>query len=512
MSTNTVNNKRIAKNTLFLYVRMLIILIISLYTSRIVLNTLGVKDYGIYNIVGGIVVLFSFLNGSLASATQRFLNFEMGRNDFERVKNVFSASLHAHILIAVVILILCESIGLWIVSTQLNIPVERRDAALWTYHLSIITFFISIIRIPFNASIIASEKMNFYAYISIIEAMAKLGIVYLLLSTSVDKLILYAILQTSVCLLITLAYINYCIRNFKYISFSFKFDKSLLKGILSFSGWSCYGNLSNIAASQGLNIILNLFFGVAVNAAMGIANQVSSTVYGFVANFQTAFNPQLIKLYSSDKKEEMRLLIYRASRISFFLLLLIALPLLFNTEPVLYIWLNQAPEYTVIFCQLILIDQFFYALSGPLWISAQASGKIAKYMIAVGNFNITTLIISYVLLKLGCPAVSVLLCKIFIDFVVYGYRIMYLKKYIDLDIRDYTCNTILPIVKVTLISVLTPYLLNNLIEFSLLNLLIKIVITVIVTSLIILFVGLTRNERNYILKNLKNRLHINKHL
>lgn len=269
--------------------------------------------------------------------------------------------------------------------------------------------------------------MNFYAYISIIEAMAKLGIVYLLLSTSVDKLILYAILQTLVCLLITLAYINYCIRNFKYISFSFKFDKSLLKGILSFSGWSCYGNLSNIAASQGLNIILNLFFGVAVNAAMGIANQVSSTVYGFVANFQTAFNPQLIKLYSSDKKEEMRLLIYRASRISFFLLLLIALPLLFNTEPVLYIWLNQAPEYTVIFCQLILIDQFFYALSGPLWISAQASGKIAKYMIAVGNFNITTLIISYVLLKLECPAVSVLLCKIFIDFMVYGYRIMYLK-------------------------------------------------------------------------------------
>lgn len=505
MFSSSESNKRIVKNTIFLYIRMLLILIISLYTSRVVLNTLGVEDYGIYNIVGGIIVLFSFLNSSLASATQRFLNFELGRNDISKVKNVFSASLQAHILITFIILVLCESIGLWIVNTQLNLPIGRMNAAIWTYHLSIITFCISIIRIPFNAAIIASERMNFYAYISIIEALSKLGVIYLLQIVGIDKLILYAILQGLVCLLITIAYIQYSVKNFNYISFNLKVNKPQLKGILSFSGWSCYGNLSNIAAGQGLNLLLNLFFGVTVNAAMGIANQVSSTVYGFVANFQTAFNPQLVKLYSADKKEDMKLLIYRASRISYFLLLLIALPLLFNTKPVLYIWLNQIPEYAIIFCQLILIDQFFYALSGPLWISAQARGKIASYMMAVGNFNISTLIISYILLKLDCPATSVISSKIFIDFIVYIYRILYLKKHISLNIKDYTHNTIFPIIKVTIISLFVPYFLNHFIEYNLPNLLFKIIITIITTVVIIFTLGITNNERNYIIKNIKSR-------
>lgn len=510
MKTSSENNKVIFKNTVFLYVRMLLILAISLYTSRVVLNILGVEDYGIYNIVGGIVILFSFLNSSLASATQRFLNFELGRNNIHRVKDVFIASLHAHFLIALVILLLSESVGLWIIKTQLNIPIARFNAALWTYHLSIFTFCINIIRIPFNAAIIASERMAFYAYVSIFESLGKLGVVYLLLLSSIDKLIFYSILQALVCSLITLAFIFYCIKEFRFVSFSLKYKKTQLKEILSFSGWSCYGNLSNIAASQGLNLLLNLFFGVTVNAAMGIANQVSSAVYGFVGNFQTAFNPQLVKLYSSDKKEDMLLLIYRASRISFYLLLLITLPLLFNTEYVLFLWLNQVPEFTTIFCQLILIDHFFFALSGPLWVSAQANGKIAKYMITVGNFNILTLILSYVILKLGAPAISVILCKIIIDLIVYVYRIIYLKKRIGLNIKEYSYTTIVPIIKVTLISLPIPYVFESLTESNnIINLIIKVFVTVFVSSLIIYYCGLTRNERNFMIKSVKNKLNIN---
>lgn len=503
------NNNRIVKNTIFLYIRMFFILVISLYTSRIILNTLGVQDYGIYNIVGGIVVLFSFLNNSLASATQRFLNYEMGHKDAKKVKNVFITCLQVHIIIALFIILLCESIGLWFLNTQLNIPVERMNAALLAFHFSIITFGINIIRIPFNASIIASEKMNFYAYISIIDAISKLLVVMLLEYISHDKLILYAVLQTFVSIFVTLIYVLYCTNRFDFISFSFKFDKIQMKSILSFSAWSCYGTLSNIASNQGLNIILNVFFGVAVNAAMGIAHQVSGAVYGFVSNFQNAFGPQLVKLYSGGNINEMCNLIYRASKISFFLLLLITLPLLFNAEDVLYIWLNQVPEYAVVFCQIILVDQFFFALSGPLWVSAQASGKIAKYMISVGNFNISVLIISYLLLELGCPAVSVIICKTFIDFIVLGYRILYLKIHIDLNIKDYFYNVILPIVKVVPISLLIPYLLNYAVQYSLLNFLIKIIVTVLITSFVIYSIGLTKNERTYILNNINKRLHAN---
>lgn len=300
---NISNNKRIAKNTMMLYIRMLLSMIVSLYTSRVVLNILGVEDYGIYNVVGGVVVLFSFLNNAMASATQRFLNFELGRGDVLEVKRIFSISMTSYICIALLVLFLSETVGLWFFNTQLNIPSSRIDAASWVYQMSIFTFCFSILRIPYNASVIAYERMSFFAYISIIEVLMKLLIVYLLVLGSIDKLILYAILIFVVTVLVNAIYQFYCKHMFEICTYSFFWDKILFKKIIGFSGWSLFGSLANMSAQQGVNFLLNIFYGVTVNAAVGIANQVSSAIYAFISNFQTAFNPQLIKSYASGEKE-----------------------------------------------------------------------------------------------------------------------------------------------------------------------------------------------------------------
>ena len=306
------NNQRIAKNTLLLYFRMLITLVVSLYTSRVVLNTLGVDDYGIYNVVGGIIVILGFLNSAMAGATQRFLNVELGRNDFEQLRKVFCTSLVIHALVAGVILVIAETIGLWYLNSCMNIAEERMVAANWVYQFSVATFMVNILSVPYNATIIAHEKMSAFAYISILEVVLKLVIVYLLVLTPFDKLIFYAFLIFMVGVVLRLIYGIYCKRHFEECTINnFKLDKPMMKEMLSFSSWTIFGNLGFIAHTEGIALVINYFFGVAVNAASGIANQVNGVVKNFVYNFLTALNPQVVKTYAAGQYEEMHKLLMR---------------------------------------------------------------------------------------------------------------------------------------------------------------------------------------------------------
>ena len=342
------NNKRIAKNTLFLYLRMFVMMLTALFTSRIVLDVLGAADYGLNNIISGVVVLFSFLNSALLSATQRFLNFHLGRQDYKQTNVVFCMSMNTYILLSIVVVVLGETIGLWFVNTQLNIPSERMYAAQWVYQFTLIQFVINLLRVPYNASIIAYEKMNFYAYISLVEVIAKLLVVYLLYITTFDKLIFYSFLYTIVPLIVTFIYKLYCNRNFDTTKYMRIWNKVAFKEMFSFSGWSLFGSLANLAAQQGLNILINIFYGVTVNAAAGIANQVSTNVYGFISNFQTAFQPQIVKTYAAKEIERFHKLIFQTSKFSYFLVLVLVLPILFTIDGILDIWLKEVDRKSVV--------------------------------------------------------------------------------------------------------------------------------------------------------------------
>ena len=409
------NTRRIAKNTVMLYIRMLLIMAVTLYTSRVVLNVLGVEDFGIYNVVGGIVVMFSFLNGAMATSTQRFLSFSLGKNDQEQVARVFSMSMTTHISIALIVLLLAETFGLWIFYRYLNIPPERMGAAQWVYQLSVLTFCISIIRVPYNAGIIAYERMSFYAYISIVEVCLKLGMVILLQYLGSDKLILYALLMALTTGIVTFIYKLYCCKTFSVCRYHYFWDKHLYKELISFSGWSLFGSAANVGVQQGINILLNVFFGVVTNAALGIANQVSSAVSQLVGNFQTAFNPALVKSYASGDYSYFVRLIFQTSRFSYFLLFIIALPLYLCMPFVLKVWLDIVPEYTVVFCRWMLVFVLIDAVSAPLWISVQAIGKIRSYQLLMSALIFLNIPLSWLLLRLGKDAEWVMQVRVGIN-------------------------------------------------------------------------------------------------
>lgn len=502
--SNTSNNKRIAKNTILLYFRMLLTMSVTLYTSMVVLKTLGVDDFGIYNIVGGVVVLFSFLNNAMSTATQRFLNFEMGKGAEGNVNRMFSMSMTAHISIALIVVILSETIGLWFLNTQLNIPADRMNAANWVYQFTILTFCIQIIRVPYNASIIAYEKMSFYAYVSIIEVVLKLLIVFLLLFFGWDKLKLYAVLTFGVAFVVLILYKIYCNKVFTTCRYNFFRDKLLYKNLMSFSGWSMFGSLANVGAQQGLNILLNIFFGVAINAAMGIANQVSSAVYGFVSNFQTAFNPQIVKSYAMNDRVYFMNLIFQSSKFSYYLLLLLSIPLLISTDFILQAWLTNVPEYTASFCRLIILFLLVDAISAPLWMSVQATGEIRNYQILMGGLILLNFPLAYLVLKLGFPPQSVLIVRVLINLLTYAVRIFYLRTKINLPSGKYIREVILVVSLVTLLALPLPLIVHHYIaDWN--GLIATTSVALFSTVLCIYAVGLKKNEREIL-----NRLIMNK--
>ena len=366
MTSNSANNKRIAKNTLLLYVRMLFIMGVQLFTSRVVLNTLGVVDYGIYNVVGGVVSMFAFLNGAMVTSTQRYLTFELSKGDLQRLKVVFTTSVQIHLIISLVIVALGETVGLWFFYEKMVIPPERFTAAMWVYQLSILTMVVQVMSVPYNSTIVAHEQMGIFAVISVVEITLKLAVVYLLVIGNFDKLIFYAILIALVQLFVRFLYTRYCSKNYEESKLIKSYDKNLMKEMSKFMGWNIWGNLAATLFGTGLNLLLNVFFGPVVNAARAVAVQVETAIANFSTNFLMAVNPQITKLYAQENLAEMHKLLFRASKFTFFLLFTLSLPVMIETEPILTVWLKIVPDYSVIFLRLLLCIVMIDAVVRPL--------------------------------------------------------------------------------------------------------------------------------------------------
>ena len=451
------NNKRIAKNTMFLYFRMLFTMGVSLYTSRVVLNTLGIDDYGIYNIVGGVIVMFGFLNSSMSGATSRFLTFELGTGDYEKLKKTFSTALTIHFIIAGIIFVLGETIGLWWLENKLVIPPERMFAAQWVYQLSILSAMISITQVPYNATIIARERMNVYACVEILNSILKLGIVYLLVIGNFDKLILYAILILCITIIITTIYKIYCTKNFPESHYKFVWEKDILNPMFSYSGWNFYLSSSYTLKTQGINMLLNMFFGVAVNTAYGIAMQVQNAAANFSNNFLTAVRPQIVKYYATGDIYKMQNLIINASKFSFLLLFLISFPLIVENNFVLNIWLKKVPDYAVVFSQLFLIYFIISSSMSTITTAIQATGKVKALSIINGSLFLIVLPISYFLLSVGYPAILPMIINIVLLILNVIINIIILKYNVPtFSLKKFVLNFIINSVIITVITSVLP--------------------------------------------------------
>lgn len=490
------NNKRIAKNTLLLYVRMLLTMAVSLFTVRIVLNTLGVVDYGILNVVGGIVMMFSFISNTMMTATQRFFSYDIGQNNIEQLRKTFSTSLTIYLIIAVVILILSETIGLWFLNNKMIIPIERLSAANWIYQFSIFSFIVTILTIPYNAAIISHEDMNIYAFMSILEVTLKLIIVFILIYFSFDKLKLYSVLLFLVTISVSYIYKYISKKKYSECKFSFSWDKELFKKLLSFSGWTLFGAIASVLNNQGINIVLNLFFGPVVNAARAIAYQINTNVNQLVMNFFTAVNPQIIKYYATENKKQMMTLVFQSSKFSFFLLYIISMPFLIETHYILDIWLKSVPEYIVIFTRLILINALIDSVSYSLQSAAQANGNIRLYQIVVGGMLLLNLPISYYVLENGGLPQTTIYISIIISLICLALRLIMLRKLVELPVRIFFSKVILVILPVSILSAIVPILLYFKFDDSFMRFSLVVSTSIALTLLFIYFVGISKEERN----------------
>lgn len=401
MSEQVTSSKRIAKNTMMLYIRMGISIVIGLYTTRIVLNALGVDDYGIYGVVGGIVVFLGFINGAMSAASSRFLTFELGRKIEGRLEKTFVSAFWVHFAIAVIIVVLAETVGLWFLYNKLVIPYDRMNAALWVYQFSVLTTVVSITQVPYNASIISHEDMDLFAYAEIANSFLKLAIAYIVLICSTDKLILYAGLIFAESLALAMFYRLYCLKHYKECHISLKIDKGITKDLLSFCSWDLYGNLCCFGKDQGLSFIINIFFGVALNAGSSIATTVSGTLSGFTSNITMAIRPQIIKRYAAKNIQSMLSLLRKAIQYNILLQAFISVPLIFECHYLLKLWLGVVPPYAVVFCQIMLIASILRTVVILMNIAIQATGKIRRLNFISGSISLIQLPIIYVILKHG---------------------------------------------------------------------------------------------------------------
>lgn len=503
MTDASANNKRIAKNTLMLYFRMLFTMAVSLFTSRVVLNTLGVEDYGIYNVVGGVVSMFSIISGSLSAAISRFITVELAKGDSDKLRKTFSASVTIQLILSLIIIVLIESVGVWFLNAEMVIPAERLDAANWVLQFSIVTFAINLISVPYNATIIAHERMSAFAYISILEVVCKLVIVYLLKVSPIDRLVFYAILMCAVSVLIRFVYGYYCKKHFTECKFSFHFDKDLLKRMFGFAGWNFIGASSAVLRDQGGNIIINLFGGPAVNAARGIAMQVNHAIVGFSNNFITALNPQITKSYATGEHDYMMKLIFRGARFSFYLLLFLSLPVLVSTHYILSVWLGIVPEHSVLFVQLSLIFAMSDSISTPLITAMLATGNIRNYQIVVGGLQMLNLPISYILLRIGCIPETVMIVAIGLSQCCLAARLVMLRTMIGLSARKYLREVYLNVIVVTISAAVLPVLASAVLQESFLDFVMITLLSLMTASISILFIGFNKNEREFAISKFK---------
>ncbi len=502
--TNAENSKRIARNTALLYVRMIFVMAVTLYTSRVVLQALGVTDFGIYNVVGGVVAMLSFLNSSLSTATQRYMNYEMGRGNDEGLRKVFSMSFIGFCLMGVVALILAETVGLWFLHAKLVIPPERMDAAVWVYHFSVLTFLVNIITVPYQAAIIAHERMSVYAYLSVIEVIIKLLIVFILQWVTTDKLWLYGLLMLLASSVICTSYRIYSTRLFPECRLRWVWDRKLLRGLFSFSGWMLAGTITSLVNVQGVNILMNIFFGPALNAARAVAMQVNSAVNTFSANFLTATRPQIVKSYAQEEYTYMYRLVFSASKFSFYLLFVLSLPILFNAEWVLGIWLKDVPPYAVGFTCLVLADLLIVASYNPIAFISQASGRVRDYQLSISLCFLAVPLLSWLAFHVGYPPQTPFVIAIVVDLIGLFVRVCVLRRIVNFPVGSYLHKVWLPILGVVLVSVPLSLLSRYFpIEGRNVFALVSICWCLLVSGFSIWLTGLDKGEKSLILQGVR---------
>lgn len=501
MTNTTANNKRIAKNTLLLYFRMLLILIVSLFTSRIVLKILGVNDYGIYNVVGGVIAIFSSLNTTMSGASSRFLSYSIGKEDKDELSHVFSTILYIHYILALIILIIGETIGLWFLHNQLAIPEDRILAASWVYQCSLLSAIISVISSPYNSLLIAHEKMNIFASISILEALLKLTITVILCLLPYDKLIVYSILLLLIQLIIRIIYNLYCKNHFPESKLIIIKHSKNIKKIISYISWTLNGNLAIVGSTQGVNILLNIFFGPAVNAARGLSVQVQSAVRGFITGFQTSVKPQIIKYYARHDIQNMHTLLIRSSKYGFFLALILSFPLIVYSEQLLRIWLHDVPDYTNVFVKIILCIGLIEPLKFNLDSAIQATGYIKKYQIYISLVLLSVLPFSYLFLKyFNATPVTVLWIYAMTELTAQVIRTQMVLYKIEMPILFYLRQVLYPIIKVLVFSISILIILPSSHDLSIAKVLLSIILNVVYLCIIIYYIGLNKTERHKIIE------------
>lgn len=507
MSDTSANNKRIAKNTIYLYFRMILLLVINLYTSRVILRELGVDDYGIYNVVGGIIVILSFLNNAMASGTQRFMNVEMGRNNQDALNKVFATSQQIHAFVAICVLIMAETIGLWFLNTQMNIPEERNAAANWVYQFSVAAAILGIFTVPYNAAIISHEKMSAFAYISILEATLKLLVAFAIIWAPFDKLIFYAFLIFIVGTLNCVIYGIYCMKHFEECRrMSLKRNKATMKNMLSFSGWTIFGNLGYILHTQGIAIIINMFFTVAVNAAQGIANQVNGVVAQFANNFLVALNPQVVKSYAAGQFEEMNQLVMRGCKMAFCLMSFFVIPLCLEANFVLHLWLGIVPEYTVIFLRMVLLISLVNSFSSLLSAAKGATGDIKNYQITLTLIGALHIPLAWLAFELGGGPEYSMYVYLALVILLQIIRIWFVCRSTNLSILLFIKNVITRCLFVLVFSSVIPSILHVLLAPSILTTIIVVCMSCFSVIITTLYIGLTNNEREAVIKPIIKRI------
>ena len=510
MATETSNNKRIAKNTMFLYFRTMVTMIISLYTSRVILQVLGVDDYGIYQAVGGIVGFLSFINAALSQGSSRFITFGLGEGNTEKLKSIFSTTLTGHIILAVIIVCIAETAGYWFFHHKMVIPEERMYAAEWVFHFSILTVFFTLTQVPYNACIIAHERMRIFAYVSIVDAVCKLTIVYLLLIGNIDKLILYAILNFGLQASILVYYRFYCTRNFDESHFNLKIDRKILKEVAGFSSWSLFANSAIALNNHGILVLLNMFFSPAVVAARSISIQVDMAAFHFVTNFQTAAVPQIVKRYATGDQDGSKRLLLDMAKYSYYLMFLLSLPIFFSADLLLKLWLGVVPPYTSIFLKLILIQSLFHVFDTSFYKALYAKGQLRENALLSPTCLFINFCVVYFLFKMGASPVALSWSTI-IAYAVIGLIIkpVLLIRIVNYSWRD-IFSVILPCVKVTILSSVLPILANyylcNSFHSELLFFIFIIFVCLVSVICVVWFLGLSHVIRSKLLSVVKSKL------
>lgn len=508
MPSHSENTRRIAKNTLMLYARMLFGMLVSLYTSRVVLEALGIEDFGIYNVVGGLIGLLTIVFGSLSSAVSRFLTFELGRGDDEMLRRVFSTAVWIFVAISVAVLLLAESLGLWFLNTHMTIPADRMAAANWVFHLTVAGFMLSLLTVPYNASIVAHERMSVFAYIGILDVLLRLAVVLFVAYAPVpaDHLVLYGFLQLVVGLLLQAIYWTYCRRHFAECRVERRFDRQCWREMSSFAGWNFIGASAAILRDAGGNVVLNLFFGPVVNAARGVSQQVNNSIMGFVNNFLASVRPQITKSYASGDRDYMLSLMFRASRFSFYLLFTLSLPVLLNTEYILSLWLKTVPDHTANFVRLVLVYSLCETLSYPLITAMLATGRIRNYQLVVGGLQLLNLPLAYMLLSFGAAPEAILYVAIILSVCCLVARLVMLRKMIGLPVRDFVQSVLVNVMWVLVLSMVGPLLFHSISALSeWWTFAVSVVLCLASTLVFTYFVGCTRGEQHFIREKIKDR-------